>query len=635
MPNSSLPIPGRSNRRASEHGSNQSLSFARSPQRDYISFGSVGRPGVFLPSSLPRRSSLVGSMSLEERQELLNQEQELLADNKLMNPPTRKAPLPHMMPIRRPSSSNPNNSYGTVPTQLRSSSGGDINSERSNLLVPSISNQSVDSTLYPLSLQKTIEENENLVRETWTDAISKGEINTTYKRETVVLFQSSIPISLAFLLQYSLTVASIFCVGHIGKKELSAVSVAAMIANIFGYGIFQGLATSLDTLATQAYGRKDYEVVGIHTQQCVMQMFLCAVPIAMVWWFSEYIFRYLVDDESLATLASHYLRVLMLGMPGYIVFEVSKHYLQAQGIFHASTYVLIICAPFNLVLNYVLVWNKHIGLGFIGAPIAVITTDYLMATLSILYVKYIDGMECWHGFSKNSFKNWGHMAYLGFSGVLALETEWLAFELLTLAAARLGTTELASQTVLATVAVLGYQIPLSMGISASTRVGNLLGAQLPKAAQIASRTYIVSSVFFGAFNGLFMFFTRHYIGRLFSSDPDVIAMVADVTPIVALYQINDGISAVTGGVLRGQGRQSISGWTNLALYYGIALPLGLYLAFNKGMKLFGIWIGIVFALFFVCLLQIFFVRISDWTEITRKALENDYDDEDEDDDADI
>lgn len=112
-------------------------------------------------------------------------------------------------------------------------------------------------------------------------------------------------------------------------------------------------------------------------------------------------------------------------------------------------------------------------------------------------------------------------------------------------------------------------------------------------------------------------------------------MVADVTPIVAFYQINDGISAVTGGVLRGQGRQSISGWTNLALYYGVALPLGLYLAFNKGMKLFGIWIGIVFALFFVCLLQIFFVRISDWTEITRKALENDYDDEDEDEEADI
>lgn len=115
-------------------------------------------------------------------------------------------------------------------------------------------------------------------------------------------------------------------------------------------------------------------------------------------------FRYLVDDESLAILASHYLKVLMLGMPGYIVFEVSKHYLQAQGIFHASTYVLIICAPFNLVLNYVLVWNKHIGLGFIGAPIAVITTDYLMATLSILYVKYIDGMECWHGFSKTPLK---------------------------------------------------------------------------------------------------------------------------------------------------------------------------------------------------------------------------------------
>lgn len=642
----SLPVPSNPRRRSSDAGMNGQ--FARSPQRDYISFGSVGRPGVFLPSSLPRRSSLRGSMTVEERDELLVQEQELLADNKLIERPVQRMPsLTSVITGRRASAVGP--TYGAFRTTTGRVAGDTesatsvavstsasttipiaptiVVSESTALLTPHAEEEE-DIEGQPLAPQMSREESEQRVRETWQNATSSGEIRTTYKRETVVLLHSSIPVSLAFLLQYSLVVASVFCVGHIGKNELSAVSVAAMVANICGYGIFQGLATSLDTLATQAFGRRDLEMVGIHTQQCTMIMFFVAIPISFVWVYSKPIFEYLVPEKELAILASQYLRVLIWGVPGYIVFEVSKHYLQAQGIFHASTYVLIICAPFNLVLNYILVWNKHIGLGFIGAPIAVITTDYVMAVMSILYIVYVDGKQCWHGLSKDSLRNWGYMAQLGLAGVLTLETEWLAFEILTFAAAKLGTTELATQTVIATIAVLAYQIPLSMGIAASTRVGNLVGAQLEQAAVIASNTYMYASAIFGTMNCVILYLTRHVVGKLFSSDEDVISMVAYVMPVAAFYQINDCISAVTGGVLRGQGRQKISGYINLVLYYAVALPLGIYLAFYKGYGLRGIWAGIVFALFFVSSLQIYFVLTADWKEVIRVAQEEDSDEDD-------
>lgn len=60
---------------------------------------------------------------------------------------------------------------------------------------------------------------------------------------------------LTFLLQYSLPVASIFTVGHIGKTELGAVSLASMTASITGYAVYQGLATSLDTLCARPMAR--------------------------------------------------------------------------------------------------------------------------------------------------------------------------------------------------------------------------------------------------------------------------------------------------------------------------------------------------------------------------------------------
>lgn len=89
----------------------------------------------------------------------------------------------------------------------------------------------------------------------WEEAVASGKIKTTWQREAVVLARYSRSLILTFLLQYSLTVTSVFTVGHIGKTELGAVSLASMSANITGYAMFQGLATSLDTLCPQAYGK--------------------------------------------------------------------------------------------------------------------------------------------------------------------------------------------------------------------------------------------------------------------------------------------------------------------------------------------------------------------------------------------
>ncbi len=103
----------------------------------------------------------------------------------------------------------------------------------------------------------------------WEEAVMAGQIQTTWQRESKVLFRFASPLVLTFLLQYSLTTASIFSVGHLGKVELGAVSLGCMTANITGYAIYQGLATSLDTLCAQAYGSGRKKLVGLQTQRMV------------------------------------------------------------------------------------------------------------------------------------------------------------------------------------------------------------------------------------------------------------------------------------------------------------------------------------------------------------------------------
>ena len=190
----------------------------------------------------------------------------------------------------------------------------------------------------------------------WEEAVLEGKIQTTWQREAKVLGRYSGPLVLTFLLQYSLTIASIFTVGHIGKVELGAVSLASMTANITGYAVYQGLATSLDTLCAQAYGSGRKKLVGLQTQRMVFFLWAITIPIGVIWLCAEEILIKIVPEKDVAVLAGRYLRIVLIGAPGYATFESGKRYLQAQGLFSASLYVLIICAPLNALMNWLFVW---------------------------------------------------------------------------------------------------------------------------------------------------------------------------------------------------------------------------------------------------------------------------------------
>lgn len=97
-------------------------------------------------------------------------------------------------------------------------------------------------------------------------------------------------------------------------------------------------------------------------QECSQIYFLwcVTVPVGILWLSAEAILIRIVPEAEVAVLAGRYLKVLLIGAPGYICFESGKRYLQAQGLFSASLYVLLICAPLNILMNWLFVWVSSI-----------------------------------------------------------------------------------------------------------------------------------------------------------------------------------------------------------------------------------------------------------------------------------
>lgn len=457
---------------------------------------------------------------------------------------------------------------------------------------------------------------EDVLKETEEENFSLETPNILIEMKRLARY--SIPLIVTFFLEQIFSLVCVVFVGHLGKEELAAVSMASMTSTIV-LAIFEGIATSLDTLCPQAYGAGQYKYVGIHTLRCSLFSLCVFIPAALVWYFSGCFLSRIIDDQKVVALTQQFLRILIFGGPPYILFENGKRFLQAQGIFDAATYILFITAPLNLFMNWVLVYSSFFGLGYIGAPIASVINFWMMFLLLVLYVKYIEGSECWSGFSAEALYYWFDLSKLAIPGIVMIVAESLAYEILTLFASKFGTSALATQSALSSIVSLLYMIPFAISVASSTRIANFVGGENVNSAKTAINVGYLLAAIIAAFNASIIFYASQYIALLFTEDQEVIKMFVSLSPIVAFFVMLDSIACVANGVLRALAMQAIGGAISLVGYYILAVPLALYLGFIMGMKLEGLWLGNGAGLLLIALTETIIIKHINWNSVIQKS----------------
>ncbi|GAB7352790.1 hypothetical protein MBLNU459_g3411t1 [Dothideomycetes sp. NU459] len=434
-----------------------------------------------------------------------------------------------------------------------------------------------------------------------------------------VLLKGSIPVILAYTLQNSLQTISVLVVGRLSPEALATAAFSYMFAMATAWLIALGGTTAIDTIASASFtGSKNKHDLGVILQRSFIVLGLMYIPVAILWLCSEPVFKALGQEDYISRDSSKFLSVLIPGGLGYIFFECMKKYLQAQEIMRPGTYVLLITSPINAGLNYLCVYTFKMGL--LGAPFATGISYWLSFLLLLAYARFVAGWDCWGGWSRKCVQNTGTFARLAFLGVIHVGTEWWAFEIVALAAGKLGTIPLAAQSVIMTTDQVMNTIPFGVGVATSSRVGNLLGAKNAKGAARSANTAAWLSMFLGALVLAILMGVKDFYAKIFNDDVDVVKLTAEVMPYVALFQIADGLNGSCGGALRGMGRQHIGAIVNIVSYYCGALPLGIYLAFH-GWGLAGLWVGQCIALYIVGFAEWAIVAWSNWDYQVQKAFE--------------
>lgn len=174
----------------------------------------------------------------------------------------------------------------------------------------------------------------------------------------------------AIILEAQYTSTMIF-VGRLGEaKYLGAATVGNMLCNITGYSLGYGLCSALDTLVSQAFGAKEYGLVGLHGQRAAVILTIFAIPVAFVWWETDwFVYNVMGIDKEISYFAGQWARWILLGLWPTLMFQVLRKLLQGCGIVWPVIVASFAAAVANVISSYVMI--DYLGWGFTGAALSV------------------------------------------------------------------------------------------------------------------------------------------------------------------------------------------------------------------------------------------------------------------------
>ncbi|KAI9175035.1 hypothetical protein LWI28_026430 [Acer negundo] len=431
------------------------------------------------------------------------------------------------------------------------------------------------------------------------------------------------PLVLVSFLQYSLQMISVMFVGHLDDElSLSSASMATSFAGVTGFSFMLGMGSALETLCGQAYGAKQYHMLGIHMQRAMLVLTLISIPIALLWGFTEHVFTLLKQDPEISIHAGIYARCLIPSILPYGLLQCQLRFLQTQN----NTLTLMISTGISSLVHVLACWTLvfRFGFGNKGAALSISISYWINVFILAIYIKLSPKCKkTWTGFSKQALENLLGFLELGISSALMVCLEQWSYEFLVFMSGLLPNPKLEASmmSISMNTSSVFFRIPFGFGSAVSTRVSNELGAGRPYFARLAVQIVMFLAVTEGILLSLAAFALRGIWGYVYTNDEEVVRYMATIMPVLAISNFMDGIQTVLSGTARGCGWQKIGAYVNLGAYYLVGLPSAIILTFVFGFGGKGLWMGITCGSGLQALLFFAIAMHTNWEEEAKKAKE--------------
>ncbi|XP_066221065.1 multidrug and toxin extrusion protein 1 isoform X2 [Saccopteryx leptura] len=441
---------------------------------------------------------------------------------------------------------------------------------------------------------------------------------SNFREELRALLVLAGPAFLAQLMVFLISfISSVFC-GHLGKLELDAVTLAIAVINVTGISVGFGLSSACDTLMSQTYGSPNKKHMGVILQRGALVLLLCCFPCWALFLNTQHILLLFRQDPQVSRLTHTYVMVFLPALPATFLYTLQVKYLLTQGIVLPQILSGVAANLVNALINYLFLHQLHLGV--MGSALANLVSQFSLALLLFLYIFWKKLYQAtWGGWSLECLQDWGPFFHLAVPSMLMLCIEWWAYEIGSFLCGVLGVVELGAHSIVYELAMVVFMIPTGFSVAASVRIGNALGAgNIEQARRSSTVSVLVTELFAVAFCAL-LFGCKDHVGYIFTTDREVIALVARVVPIYAVSHLFESLACTSGGILRGSGNQKVGAIVNAIGYYVIGLPIGISLMFAARLGVIGLWSGIIICTVCQAVCFLGFISRLNWEKACQQA----------------
>ncbi len=425
-------------------------------------------------------------------------------------------------------------------------------------------------------------------------------------RELRELLRLASPIVLSELGWMTMSVVDLAMVGKLGPAAIGAVGLGNAIyygPSLFGMGLLLGL----DTLVSQAWGRRDFDDCHRWLAQGIYLAFAVTLPVMLLVLAGALLFTNHGVNAQVSGMTRSYLVFLNFGTLPLLVYGGFRRYLQGVGRVRPISVALVSANLVNWALNWVLIYG-HLGLPAMGVRGSAISTCFarLYMAAVLIYAAWLNEQGRGHSL----FRHWPRPKFdrlralwaLGLPAGTQVVLEVAGFGAATVMAAHLSPVALATHEIVLNCAAYTYMVPLGISAAAAVAVGQAIGAEdRARAGRAGYMAIALGAGFMALMACIFLLFPRPILS-IWTSDARVFALGTHILLLVAAFQIFDGVQSVTTGALRGMGETRFPMWMNLGAYWVFGLPVGGVLCFVLGWRLAGLWTGLAAALIALAIL---------------------------------
>ncbi|CUG94058.1 membrane transporter, putative [Bodo saltans] len=319
-----------------------------------------------------------------------------------------------------------------------------------------------------------------------------------------------------------------------GDEALAQWTVGISIHNVAGLSLGIGLASALDTLASQAYGRSATNPeLGELLQRSILVDIVVSAPLVVLFQFTRPILEP-VYGEELARGASQVLAACWLYLPLNIINNSIIKALQAQNLPQLQLYGNIIGVVACWLVSHFYI-DGHPAGGAVALSAACVAQFVALVMLCYWHPSCALRHSTWPIHPK-LFDIDAMNVYLtvGVPSLVSMCAEWWAFELLIVFAARVSDMQVTILSVCLSTTVMCFSVALGVSVAGSVCIGNALGDNKPQQAKSYFVVSLVMDQIVTCGTVAAILLGRFVIPTWYTTDPNVADTFAHIAFVVAL-----------------------------------------------------------------------------------------------------